>query len=239
MSPNLPELKTNIDRTPLWLKLIALMLLITLGVNLLALRQEPKYLIQTSPRQLSQAVSGREHNILIQSFVRDILSLTYAYSKKKSNELKTNLGKDDTMVFGNLQVWIPNAIATYAMDVELQSTILKGLSEQYYPRIAKLNASEVAFRPTVISTPIQVKEGVWQVIVIAGRFFMDDRGQLLFSEPYNARVTVRSVDPPLKPLGAVSEYDELVYQSRQSGYEITAIHVVKDESELDRLMESK
>jgi hypothetical protein len=125
-------------------------------------------------------------------------------------------------------------MATYGMDVKLQKSILKGLAANYYPRIRQLGAQEVVVRPSAISNPVRVAQGVWQVVMSAGRFFYDGNGALLASDPYNARITVREVEPPLKPLGAITAFDDLVFQSRQSGLEIADIQLIQDESDLTK-----
>jgi hypothetical protein len=241
MSTTLPELKSQ-KKTPYWLPIVAIALLLSLGLNTFALlrsgSKETKYLIQTEVGKIYTAEPGKKSEIVIKNFIRDLVTLTFAYSEQKDQDLKKELGKEPRMMFyGKYEIWLPNAMATYGMNSKLQQAIIKGLATEYYPRIKSFGAKEVTLRPDVITTPRKISPGMWRLYLTSNRFYFDAEGRQMAKDAYNAIIIVREVDPPMNPLGAVSQYDDLVYQSRQSGLEIYDLKVLDNPANMADLIE--
>jgi hypothetical protein len=229
--PQLPELQSPVDRSPLWLKLNAGLLLTILVVNGLALRQEPKYLVQDPVGQVNLVQPGKNPELAIPDFVKKVVPLLFWYSDnpKKELGLADAEGKtDQTYVFGDFKIWVPNALASYSLSEKQQSAILKGLAHDYYPLIKQWQASEALVRVNYTTKPRSLGNGRWQLEMAAGRFFFDKRGQLLHESPYNIRLQVQEVQPPATPLGAISAFDNLIYSYRQAGYQIVDIQEIEE-----------
>lgn len=220
------ELQPAAIRTPLWSKVQVVLLFALLGLNALALHKDPKYLI-ASNGQVSEALPGRERAELARGFVKKILPLLFWYTNHPPAAL--GVTGQDTYVFENLRIWIPNAEASYALAGSLQTAFLKGLASDHYAKIKRLGADSCILQPLAIPTPQPLGDGQWLVYFAGEKFFNDEKGQILSKEGYRVKVTLQEVDPPDKPLGGMSAADRLVYEARLAGFVITRIEQAPEE----------
>ncbi len=217
----LKELKPPVIRTSLWMKVQVLLLFALLGLNAIALRKEPKYLVQVSDGQLSEVRAGKEQPELARGFVKKVLPLLFWYTNNPPEEL--GVKAKDTYVFDNLKIWVPNAEASYALAGNLQTSFLKGLATDHYRKIKSLGAASAVLYPRLITTPQPLGNGRWQTYFAGEKFFNDPEGQLIAKEDYNVKITLQEVEPPSKPLGGMSAADRVVYEARLAGFAIIGI----------------
>lgn len=218
----LKELRPTTIHTSLWTKIQVVLLFVLLGLNGLALRKEPKYLIQSSSSgQLSEARPGKEKPELARAFVRTILPLLFWYTKNPPVGL--GVKAQDTYVYGNIKIWIPNAEASYALAGNLQTAFLKGLAKYDYPKIKQLGAASRVLYPLVVTTPQSLGNGQWQGYFAGEKFFYDEKGQMISKEDFRVKVTLQEVEPPDKPIGGLSAVDRVVYEARLTGFVIVGI----------------
>lgn len=214
------ELQSPTIRTPLWIKVQVVLLFALLGLQAIALRKEPKYLVQSND-QLSEARPGKEQAELARGFVKKVLPLLFWYTTNPPPEL--GVKAQDTYVFGSMKIWIPNAEASYALASNLQTSFLKGLALDHYAKIKRLGAESCVLHPLLITTPRPLGNGQWQTYFAGEKFFNDEKGRLVSKEDYNVKITLQEVDPPDKPLGGKSAADQVVYEARLAGFAITGI----------------
>ncbi len=222
------ELLPPTIQASLWLKLQVVLLLILLILNALALRKEPKYLIQSSNSgQLSEARPGNEKVTLARAFIKRVLPLLFWYTKHPPAEL--GVKAEDTYVYGDVKIWVPNAEASYALQGDLQTAFLKGLVKDHYAYIKRLSADSCVLYPLVITTPQSLGNGQWRVYFAGEKFFNDEKGQLISKEDYKVKVTLQEVEPPDKPIGGLSAVDRVVYEARLTGFVIAGIEQAPEE----------
>lgn len=224
LKPN--ELQSQTIRTSLWTKVQVVLLLTLLGLNIVALRKDPKYLV-ASNSQLTEAIPGKERAELARGFVKKVLPLLFWYTKNPPSEL--GVKAQDTYVFDDLRIWIPNALASYALASNLQTAFLKGLVKEHYGKIKSLGAANCVLYPLFITTPQLLGNGQWQVYFAGEKYFNDEKGQLLSKEDYKVKITLQEVDPPDKPLGGMSAADRVVYEARLAGFVIAGIEQAPEE----------
>ena len=214
------ELQLPTIRTSLWIKVQVVLLFILLGLNATALRKDPKYLVQ-SGGQLTEARPGKEQAELARGFVKKVLPLLFWYTTNPPAEL--GVKAQDTYVFGNLKIWIPNAEASYALTSNLQTTFLKGLAKDHYAKIKRLGADSCVLVPLLVTTPHSLGNGQWRVYFAGEKFYNDELGRLVSKEDYNVKITLQEVELPQQPLGGKSAADRVVYEARLAGFAIAAI----------------
>jgi hypothetical protein len=227
----LKELQPAVDRSPLWLKINAGLLLCLLGTTVLAIHKPPKYLVQDTDGQITVVQPGKNVEKAIPDFVKKVIPLLFWYSDKPKAELglADQAGNtDQTYVFGDLKIWVPNALASYSLSPKLQSAILKGLAHDYYPLIKQWQAAEALVKVDYTTKPRSLGNGRWQLEMAAGRYFFGKGGQMLHQSPYNIRLEVLQVEPPALPLGGISVFDPLVYTYRQAGLQIDDIQEIEE-----------
>lgn len=216
------ELLSPTIHTSLWTKVQVVLLFILLTLNAIALQKDPKYLIQSSNgSQLSEARPGKEKAELARAFVKRVLPLLFWYTKNPPPDL--GVKAEDTYVYGNLKIWIPNAEASYALASNLQTAFLKGLVKDHYSKIKRLGADSCVLYPLVITTPQSLGNGQWQLYFAGEKFLNDQKGQLISKSDYRVKVILQEVEPPDKPIGGLSVVDRLVYEARLTGFVIAGI----------------
>ena len=81
---------------------------------------------------------------------------------------------------------------------------------------------QVSLIPRHISSPVQIEEGVWEIVYIGTLVSFNRQKNQGEGIPFNKVITIRAIDSfplPRKP----SELDKTIYAARQSGLEITQI----------------
>lgn len=222
-----------VDRSPLWLKLnvgllFTLMLLNTMALmSAMTLGNKVRYLVMDSGDRLAAARLEKDMPVLVQGFVKETLVTLFYYSKTPEDAF--GVKPDETYLFNNFKVWVPNAIATYNLSDSLQGAFIKGiLTQVHYPKIKQLNAEKAVLRIDQITQPQSLEGGYWELKLASGIFYFDDKGQLLDSDPYFVNIKVQEVEPPTKPLGMRSNYDSALFMSRQAGLAIVDIRQISE-----------
>ena len=222
------ELLPPTIQASMWIKIQVALLFILLTMNALALRKEPKYLIQSSKEsQLSEAKPGQEKAELARAFVKRILPLLFWYTK--SPPAKLGVKAEDTYVYGDVKIWVPNAEASYALQGDLQTAFLKGLAKDHYAFIKRIGGDSCVLYPLVITTPQSLGNGQWRVYFAGEKFFSDEKGQLISKSDYKVKITLQEVEPPEKPIGGLSAVDRVVYEARLTGFVIAGIEQAPEE----------
>ena len=227
----------------LHLLLIVISFAIFLRVNSVANKPPPSLVqLEDGTAVKTKAIGNQERtDEVLQKFSKDILTTLFTWtgflpgennqpSRDKGVTLKINRGGRES----KQTIPTPTWEASFALSEDFRKDFLVNLASLIPESVFK-GETKLVFVPVHVGVPAKIKEGEWELFVIANILVFRETNKIGKVIPFRKKVYLRAVEIPdylLLPKDSTSPaYAELIAKRRASGLEIYALQDLNKEED--------